>query len=43
MVLQAGCSQSTWMGVCGVTDLVASSGQMSVIPGESAVVVEVII
>ena len=43
MALHAGCSQSTWMGVCGVIDLGASPGQMSVIPEGTAVVGEVII
>ena len=43
MVLYAGCNQSTWMGVCGMTDLGASPGQMSVIPEGTAVVGEVII
>ena len=43
MVLHAGCSQSMWMGVCGVTDLGASPGQMIAIPEGTAVVNEVII
>ena len=43
MALHAGCSQSTWMGVCCVTDLGASPGQMSVILEDAAVVGEVII
>ena len=43
MALHAGCSQSTWIGVNGVTDLGASPGQMSVIPDGTAVVGEVII
>ena len=43
MVLHAGCSQSTWMDVCGMTDLGASPGQMNVIPKGTAVVGEVII
>ena len=43
MVLHAGCSQSMWMGVCGVTGLGASPGQMSVIPEGTVVVHEVII
>ena len=43
MALHAGCNQSTWMGVCGITDLGASLGQMGVIPYGTAVVGEVII
>ena len=43
MALHAGCSQSTRMGVCGVTDLGASPGQMNVIPEGTTVVGEVII
>ena len=43
MALHAGCSQSICRGVCGVTDLGASPGQMSVIPEGTAVVGEVII
>ena len=43
MALHAGCNQSAWMGVCGMTDLGASPGQMSVIPEGSAVVGKVII
>ena len=43
MALHAGCSQSTWMGVCGMTDLGASPGQMNVIPEGTAMVGEVII
>ena len=43
MALHAVCSQSTWMGVCGVTDLDASPGQISMIPEGTAAVGEVII
>ena len=43
IVLQAGGSQRMWMGVCGMIDLGASSGQMSVIPDDTAVGAEVII
>ena len=43
MVLHAGCNQSTWMGVCSMTDLDASPRQMSVIPDGTAAVGEVII
>ena len=43
MVLHDACSQSTWMGGCGMTDLGASPGQMSVIPGGTAAVGEAII
>ena len=43
MVLHAGYSQSTWMGVCGMTDLCASPGQLSVIPEGTGAVGEVII
>ena len=43
MVLHAGCNQSTWMGICGVTDLGAFPGQMSVIPDGTVMVGEVII
>ena len=43
MVLDAGCNQSMWMGVCGKTDLGASPWQMSVIPEGTAVVGKVII
>ena len=43
MALHAGFSQSIWIGVCGVTDLGASPGQMSMILGGTAVVDEVII
>ena len=37
MALHAGCSQSICTGVCGVTGMGASSGQMSVIPEGTAV------
>ena len=43
MALHAGCNQIMWMGVCGITDLGATLGQMSVMPGGTAVVGEVII
>ena len=43
MRLHAGCNQSMWMGVCGMSDLDASPGQMSVIPDDTAVIGEVII
>ena len=37
-----GCNQNTWMGVCGMMDLGASPGQMSVIPYGTAAVGEII-
>ena len=43
MALHTGCNQSMWMGVCGMTDLGASPGQMSVIPDGTAAVGEVIV
>ena len=43
MVLHAGCNQSMWTGVCGMADLVASPGQISVIPDGTAAVGEAII
>ena len=43
MALHAGCNLSMWMGVCGMTDIGASPGQMSVIPDSTAAVGEVII
>ena len=43
VVLYAGCNQSMWMGVCGMTDLGTSPGQMSVIPDGTAAFGEVII
>ena len=43
MTLNAGCNQSTWVGVCGLTDLGASPGQMSMIPDGTAAVGEVVI
>ena len=43
MALHAGCNQSMWIGVCGMADLGASPGQMSVIPRGTAAVGEVII
>ena len=43
MVLQSGCSPSVCRGVCGVTNLGASPGQMSVILEGTAVVDEVLI
>ena len=43
MALHAGHSQSMWMGVCSVTDLGASVGQMSVIPEGTVAGGEVII
>ena len=43
MALHAGFSQSIWMGVCSVTDLGASPGQMCVILKATAVVGKVII
>ena len=43
VALHASCNQSMWMGICGMTDLGASPGQMSVIPDGTAVVGEVII
>ena len=43
MALHAGCNQSTWMGICGMTDLGVSPGQMSVIPDGTAAVGEIII
>ena len=42
-MLHASCNQSLWMGVCGMTDLGASPGQLSVIPKGTAVIGKVII
>ena len=43
VALHVGCNQSMWIGVCGMMDLGASPGQMSVIPDGTAVAGEVII